>query len=1191
MRLQVQVLPLQDRRSASKAPLPPTQHSTLPQGALSFLEICEDNISLNELCTKICARFARIYPHRPPLNIKKLQDVYGNDLDLEYTVRDVFDDKSADQQNSVVRVLQEPTTRNSSVPPQSALRPHIHGLTGRKRTHGGPGGLRDDIMMGGTLRRGSEPRSGRSKKRQRIQEISRDEEEDADPDLPLPSNEPNSDAVGDLMQWSGTGQEAPPSQAMGDSQQPRIGDLQTHTHSSSSHPFPNPNHQVLSDTLTVPESPTQQNRHQPMNDQHLQANGQVNDPHDGATKSESVDGDNSGLLHSIPRSSIASPFPEGEGIVAVNLAVAQQDRLPTPRPQTFQGKAPTGGLQSIITPSNTPDTSGHQVAQLSNKLKRPNPSMFRASNRQTGSPDGASNIYDAIETDEDRSPCLPPLRSPPEKRSKRHNSFTSIMNGQSPMPNASNRGNSRHSSGSEGAAARSYNKKANYPPELKWLRAHDGSHDRPNGSEDKRDSEDGSDSNRIPKKGVSQSPVRDRTHGGEATAGSERQQPEKEAKEHTVLTREQIKRLKKAAQEAEEIQRKEEEGRIAQEANERRQKEAEAEQRAKEAKAKDKQLVKERQNQERKERAQKQAQEKALKAEKAEKEAEARRLYKKEEEKISSEAVENDSLQKRPRRTQEVEQASSSGKRKRAGRLLSEPSEPSAEVTRGSKPGGGRRMSTTPLIPRAVFPPKDVQLNEQNASTTQKTSARDASLDSQMPIPIEPGVPMRRSVSFLVDGTPQPVTNPPSSVNPTPVPALIRVPRKVTKVYPPGMGPDNLKSLMENPPEKPVIPTPRPRGRPKRGAIAKTQTENSKKGAKGKVNDGKSVPNPVPNPVKNPTPTNEIVISSGNSSASSYHSETDPGGDTITVLATPKPVAADTRAPSNPMTRANKENGSPKPQTSPYTLRSKSLPRNPPRAPPHVSSPTRSPVRYVSRSPSSSYSESDSDSDSTSGLTQSKSVSSSSSGSSSSTPSRSRSDSILGADSGDENAGGGISTSSQASSGPLPQSDKGINHDRNDALPDIPSNGKEATDRLNNSSQKSAQPPTATPTNKVSTVRSPVTGNSSQAKPSLNSFPSLSQLGSQKFDNDSQGRKSVAGSQKPFPPLLGAQGGINSTPAPSKEDEESSFSSDDESSDDDSSDSDDGNGLPQDRRARNSSESRGKVSRGFKGLLSGMFSW
>jgi hypothetical protein len=162
-----------------------------------------------------------------PLNIKKLQDVYENDLDLEYTVRDVFDDKSADQQNSVVRVLQTPATRDSSVPPQSALRPHIHGLAGRKRTHGGLDNSREGIVVGGAEKRRSEPRSGRSGKRQRIQEISRDEGEEVDPDLPLPSKEPGSEAAADHMQWTGAGQESPPSQTIGGPQPPLSGDSQT----------------------------------------------------------------------------------------------------------------------------------------------------------------------------------------------------------------------------------------------------------------------------------------------------------------------------------------------------------------------------------------------------------------------------------------------------------------------------------------------------------------------------------------------------------------------------------------------------------------------------------------------------------------------------------------------------------------------------------------------------------------------------------------------------------------------------------------------------------------------------------------------------------------------------------------------------------------------------------------------------
>ncbi|KAI9710428.1 MAG: hypothetical protein M1812_007464 [Candelaria pacifica] len=59
-----------------------------------------------------------------PLEIKKLQDAYGNDLDLAYTVCDVFRDRDrGDQMSSVVRVVQQPFDRESSILPQSTLRP------------------------------------------------------------------------------------------------------------------------------------------------------------------------------------------------------------------------------------------------------------------------------------------------------------------------------------------------------------------------------------------------------------------------------------------------------------------------------------------------------------------------------------------------------------------------------------------------------------------------------------------------------------------------------------------------------------------------------------------------------------------------------------------------------------------------------------------------------------------------------------------------------------------------------------------------------------------------------------------------------------------------------------------------------------------------------------------------------------
>ncbi|KAI9782450.1 MAG: hypothetical protein M1839_004936 [Geoglossum umbratile] len=1226
MRLQVQVLPLQERRYAGKASLPSItyshQHPNLPPGALSFLEICEDSISLNELCTKICARFARIYPQKPPLNIKKLQDVYENDLDLEYTVRDVFDDKSADQQNSVVRVLQAPATRDSSVPPQSALRPHIHGLAGRKRTHGGLGSSREGIVVAGAEKKRSEPRSGRSGKRQRIQEISRDEEEEVDPDLPLPSKEPGSEAVADLMQWTGAGQESSPSRTIGAPQPPLTRDSQTHTHRSSQ-PLLQPSHQEFSDTLTVPESPTHQARHQPVNDQSLLANGQANGPDEETAKSEPVD-DNNGLLHSIPRSSIGSPFQEGEGIVAENPVIASQDHrppLPMSRAQTLQDKEPSGGSQSIITPSSTPGASAHQLAKSSNKLKRPNLSMFKSSSRPTSSPEGDSNMYDAIESDEGGSPYLPPLHPRPEKRSKRHSSFTSIMNGQSPMPNTSNQGNSRHSSDSEGTAAKFHNKKSISPLEVKWLRDHNGSRSQTGRWEGECNSQDGGDSNHAPKKEGKQSTVREKTpkertrrdarvkvieeEGGKATAEAGQQQPEKDMEEHIEITKEQIKLLRKTAQEAEEIQRREEEARIAREADERLQKEAEDERRkederrANEAKAKEKQLEKERQNRERKERAQKQAQEKALKAEKAEREAEARRLAKKkEEEKAPSEAAEKGRPQRTTRRrAQEVEKASSGNKGKRAEQL---PLAPPTEATKSSKPRGGRRISTTPLIPRAVIP-KDPPPNGYDADIAQKRSVRNSSLDPQTPTPREQGAPMRRSVSFLVDEAPQAAPNPlPSSstsINPStaPAPSSSQIPRRVTKVYPPGMGPDSLKSLMEISTENPITATPTPKGKSapnsKKGAnVKRVANPNLKKSTNRKATDGKLAPNPTPKPALNPTPTREIVISSeGSDSGSSYHSEADSGGETITVLTPARPATVSAPAPSNPTSRTDKEDDESKSKTAAPILQSQSLPGAPPKAPPRISSPARSPVRYISRSPSDSDSYTDSRSPSPS--SGSESVSSSDSESSSHIPSRSRSDSIGEADSDDEDAEGSASASSQTSSRPLPQADKRINGDRDEAISDASSGSKGAVNRLNSTIQRSTQRPMATPTNKASDVRSPVTANSSQAKPSLNSFPSLSQLGSQKFGHDSQERRSAAGSQKSFPSRGGTQAGTKPMPTTPKEDEEPSSSSDDESSDDDGSDGDSNNGLPQDRRARDSGEPGGKVSRGLKGLLSGMFLW
>ncbi|KAK6495862.1 hypothetical protein TWF481_002907 [Arthrobotrys musiformis] len=58
-----------------------------------------------------------------PLNIQRLQDSEGNDLDLTYTVSNIFDDKSSNRDGSIVKIIHKDILREESVPPESGLRP------------------------------------------------------------------------------------------------------------------------------------------------------------------------------------------------------------------------------------------------------------------------------------------------------------------------------------------------------------------------------------------------------------------------------------------------------------------------------------------------------------------------------------------------------------------------------------------------------------------------------------------------------------------------------------------------------------------------------------------------------------------------------------------------------------------------------------------------------------------------------------------------------------------------------------------------------------------------------------------------------------------------------------------------------------------------------------------------------------
>ncbi|KAJ6259858.1 hypothetical protein Dda_5502 [Drechslerella dactyloides] len=88
-----------------------------------FLEITPPTLSLEDLTQRICDKYAKLYPRNRPLNIQRLQDSEGNDLDLNYIVGDVFDDKSSNRETSIVRVIHKDVLRDDSVPPESGLRP------------------------------------------------------------------------------------------------------------------------------------------------------------------------------------------------------------------------------------------------------------------------------------------------------------------------------------------------------------------------------------------------------------------------------------------------------------------------------------------------------------------------------------------------------------------------------------------------------------------------------------------------------------------------------------------------------------------------------------------------------------------------------------------------------------------------------------------------------------------------------------------------------------------------------------------------------------------------------------------------------------------------------------------------------------------------------------------------------------
>ncbi|KAI9814845.1 MAG: hypothetical protein M1832_005647 [Thelocarpon impressellum] len=463
LRIHVVVLPLPGEPKSLAKPPP-------------FLLLSPAEATLEELSLAIVTQWRKNYPHKPPLTINKLQDSEESDIDLSYIVGDVFRDRDT------VKVVQVPTTRESSVAPDSALRPQFLALGGRKRPFATSNGKAPGSF--GVHSSQGRPADERSSKRQRLLEIGRDESpEQIDPDRPIPSHEPSEAGRAENGAYNGHDRYHSPGLVVLDSQRSedaQAGALATHSppensprlismpdYSAASTNKHRTSHVRSVESMTVPDSPgvgvTQKDRR--LQRQVNGAGAAGADPDDSA-KSESPEG--RGELHAIPRSTLCSPFRDDEKANAVSHAMLP----PPPAAQsvpTLRADA-SAGRRSISTAATTPLSSTQLGTMAGNgKLKRPHPSQFKVgpyggSQRSSSSRNSSRNIYDALETDTESVESLPD-RSNPRKRAKvdvasATSNAAPLQESHAYRPDSSSSG-SFTSSGSESSSVR--------PTELGWL--------------------------------------------------------------------------------------------------------------------------------------------------------------------------------------------------------------------------------------------------------------------------------------------------------------------------------------------------------------------------------------------------------------------------------------------------------------------------------------------------------------------------------------------------------------------------------------------------------------------------------------------------------------------------------------------------------------------------------------------------